>query len=229
MKDWIRKRASEMKDWTRKRIFEMKNRVWNYRIGLALLVMLLAQVPFVVFKITTADAAQRDLVLAIVETAQILLSSGLAVYLFSKAFELLLENWLYGKFRSNWKEVRVMYSDGFGKGTGEEYPRDPTLLLQPPVFGNPRPASPRGTDGDSLVAQSLDGKRHVITAPIVHGPVQVSFNTGYVGQSAVGEDTVVTGKWSDLQLMQVGLSGHRVTRVGFPDTLMETGQMPTRS
>ena len=218
-----------MTSWIWKRIPEMKNWVWKYRIGLALLAILLAQVPFVVFKITTSNTAERDFVFAFVETAQILLSSGLAVYLFSKAFESLLENWLYGNFRRNWKEVRVMYSDGHGKGMGEEYPRDPTLLLQPPVFDDSKPESPRHTDGDSLVAQSLDGKSHVITAPIVHGPVEVSFNTGYVGQSAVGEKTVVTGKWSGLQLMQVGFSGRRLTRVGFPDTLVRLGEVPTKS
>lgn len=218
-----------MTSWIGKRIIKMKNWAWKYRIGLALLVILLAQIPFVVFKITTSDAAERDFVSAFVETAQILLSSGLAVYLFSKAFESLLENWLYGNFRRNWKEVRVMYSDGFGKGMGEEYPRDPTLLLQPPVFDDSTPESPRRTDSDSLVAQRLDGKSYVITAPIVHGPVEVSFNTGYVGQSAAGENTMVTGKWSDLQLMQVGPSGHRLTRVGFPDTLVRTGTAPTKS
>lgn len=218
-----------MTSWIRKRIPEMKNWVWKYRIGLVLLAILLAQVPFVVFKITTVDAAERDLVSAFLETAQILLSSGLAAYLFSKGFESLLENWLYGRFRRNWKEVRVMYSDGFGKGMGAEYPRDPTLLLQSPVFDDSKPESPRHTDSDALVAQRLDGKSYVITAPIVHGPVEVSFNTGYVGQSAVGENTVVTGKWSDLQLMQVGPSGHRLTRVGFPDTLVRLGKAPTNS
>ena len=218
-----------MTSWIRKRISEMKNWVWKYRIGLALLVILSAQVPFVVFKITNADAAERDLVFAFVETAQILLSSGLAVYLFSKAFESLLENWLYGKFRRNWKEVRIFYSDGFGKGMGMEYPRDPTILIQAPMLDDAVPESPRHTDGEDLVVQSLDGKNHVITAPIIHGPVEVSFNTGYVGQSAVGENTVVTGKWSDLQLMRVGPSGHRVTRVGFPDTLVTTGKAPTKS
>ena len=218
-----------MTSLNRKQIIKMKNWVWKHRIGLVLLAILLAQVPFFVFKITTANAAERDLVSAFFETAQILLSSGLAAYLFSKGFESLLENWLYGNFRRNWKEVRVIYSDGFGQGTGEEYPRDPTLLLQPPVFDDSNPESPRHTDGDSLVAQSLDGKNNVITASTVHGPVEVSFNTGYVGQSAVGENTVVTGKWSELQLMQVGPSGHRLTRVGFPDTLVRTGTAPTKS
>ena len=94
-----------MKSWARERVAEVKNWIWKYRIGLALLVILSAQVPFVIFKITTAEAAERDLVVPFVEMAQILFSSGLAVYLFSKAFESLLENWLYGKFRRNWKEV----------------------------------------------------------------------------------------------------------------------------
>ena len=49
------------------------------------------------------------------------------------------------------------------------------------------------------------------------------FNTGYVGQPGADVNTRATGKWSDLQLMQVGPSRHKVTRVGFPDTLVLVG------
>ena len=199
----------------------MKNYIWKYRIVLGLLVILLMQVPFVALKLTTAD---RDFVDILIETAQILISSGLVGYLFSKVFESFLENRMYGGFRRNWKEVRVMYSDGVFKGMGETYPRDPTLLIQPPSFVDPRPESPRFTDEDSLVAQNLGGRSYVITAPIMHGPMSVSFNTGYVNQSVAEENTLVTGKWSDLQLMQIGPSGHRITRVGFPDTLITLGR-----
>ena len=202
----------------------MKNYIWKNRIVLGLLVILLVQLPFVALKLTISD---QKSVYALVEAAHILLSSGLAGYLFSKTFESFLENRLYGGFRRNWKEVRVMYSDGFYKGMGEAYPREPTLLIQPPSFDISGSDSPRYTDKDSLVAQSLNGRSYVITAPIVHGPMSVSFNTGYVGQPVAGEDTSVTGKWSDLQLIQIGPSGCRITRVGFPDTLITLGKART--
>ncbi len=59
----------------------------------------------------------------------------------------------------------------------------------------------------------------------MHGPVCVSFNTGYVGESA-GETTVDTGKWSELQLMKVGTPGHRMLRAEFPGTLITLGKIP---
>ena len=195
----------------------MKNSIWEYRIVLGLLVILSIQAPFVVFKLTSADQNALD---AFIEVAQILLTSGLAGFLFSKAFESLLEKKLYGGLRRNWKEVRVMYSDGVGKGMGDTYPREPTLLIQPPIQ-DAGPESIQHTDKDSLVAQSLDGRSHVFAAPIVHGPMSISFNTGYVGQSVADEDTLVTGKWSELQLMQVGSPGHKITTAGFPDTLIK--------
>lgn len=112
----------------------MKNYAWKHRITLGLLVILLVQVPFVLFKLTTAPA-DRDSIDVFVEVMHILISSGLAGYLFSKTFESFLENNLYGGFlRRNWKEVRVMYSDDVHKGMGEAYPREPTLLIQPPVL-----------------------------------------------------------------------------------------------
>ena len=202
----------------------MKNYVWKHRIVLVLLAILFVQVPFVMIKLTTAD---RDVVDAIAEAAQILFSSGLAGYLFSKTFESLLEKKLYGGFRQSWKEVRVMYSDGVFKGMGEAYPREPTLLIQPPVFDDARSASPRDTSKEALFAQSRDGRKRSITAPIMHGPMSISFNTGYVGRPGADENTWATGHWSDMQLMQVGFSGHKITRVGFPDTLVQLARAET--
>lgn len=180
----------------------MQNYFWKHRIVLVLLVILLVQVPFVLAKLMTSD---QKPVYAIIEAAQILLSSGLAGYLFSKTFESLLERRLYGGFRRDWKDVRVMYSDEAFQGMGDAYPREPTLLIRPPVFGSSR------TDSSS------------------HGPMSVSFNTAYVGQPAAGEGTWVTGKWSELQLMRVDLAGHTVTSVGFPDTLVTLGKTRTGS
>ena len=179
----------------------MKNYIWRHRIVLGLLVILLTQVPFVMFKLRTAD---RDFVGTLVEAAHILFSSGLAGYLFSKAFESLLGRNLYGGLRRNWQEVRVMYSAGGLKGLGDAYPREPTLLIQPPAFDDTGSKSPESTSKDLLFAQSIDGSNHCITASTVHGPMSISFNTGYVGRPGAGEQTWATGKWSELQLMQAG-------------------------
>jgi len=200
----------------------MKNFVWKHRIVLGLLVILSVQVPFVAFKLTTAE--HRDAIGAFVEIAHILLTSGLAGYLFSKAFESWLDKGLYGRLRQNWREVRVMYSDGLGKGTGEAYPREPTLLIQAHPFDDSRAQSREHTAEDPLFARSQDGSSHMITAPLMHSPMSMSFNNGYVGQPAAGESTFVTGKWSELQLMRVGLPGMRLVRAGFPDTLVTKAQ-----
>lgn len=182
------------------------------------LFILLLQVPFVFLKLTIVDP---DFGNRLLETLQILVSSGLVASLFSKGFDSFLENWMYGGFRRNWKEVRVMYSDDALKGTGRGYPREPTLLIQPPV--GQMGAAPELFRKDSLVARNLDGKICVITAPIVHGPMLISFNTGYVGQPVAGEGTKIEGKWSQLQLMQVGPTEISTTQVGFPDTLYTSG------
>lgn len=202
----------------------MKNYIWKHRIVLGLLVILLVQVPFVAFKLTAADRETLD---AFVEIAHVLFTSGLAGYLFSKTFESLLEKRLYGGLRRNWKEVRVMYSDGWGKGMGEAYPREPTLLIQAPAFEDPGSESSEYRPENPLFAQGRDGSSNFITAPIMHGPMSISFNNGYVGQPAAGENTYVTGKWSELQLMQVGPPEHKFTRAGFPDTLITLGRAPT--
>ena len=202
----------------------MKNRIWKHRIVIGLLVILLVQVPFVWLKLIISD---QKSIYALIEAVHILLSSGLAGYLFSKTFESFLENKLYGGFRRNWKEVRVMYSNFLGKGTGDAYPREPTLLIQSPIYENLGPDAPPRHDENPLFAQSLDGRSHAITAPIVHGPMSVSFNAGYVGKPASGENTFATGQWSELQLMQVGLPGHQRLRAGFPDSLVTVGRIST--
>ena len=195
----------------------MKNYLWKHRIAVVLLAIILVQVPFVFLKLKISD---QEPVYALVEAAHILLSSGLAGYLFSKTFESFLEKGLYGSYlRRNWKEVRVMYSDEVFKGMGDAYPREPTLLIQPPPVT--RSESPRCTDANPLFALDRDGKGCGITALTMHGPMSVSFNTGYVGQPSADENTRATGKWSELRLMQAGFPGY--VTVGFPDTLIELG------
>ena len=156
----------------------MKNSVWKHRIVLGLLVILSVQVPFVVFKLTTGE--HRDALDTVIEIAHILLTSGLAGYLFSRTFESLLDDKLYGRLRRNWKEVRVMYSDDLGKGMGDAYPREPTLLIQAPLFEDSGADSREYRSEGSLFAQRQDGSRYMITAPVMHGPMSMSFNSGYV-------------------------------------------------
>ena len=104
---------------------------------------------------------------------------------------------------------------------GDAYPREPTLLLQTPSL---EPEGPQDKLEGLLLAQDGKGGLRNITAPFVHGPVCLSFNTGYVGQPAEGESTWVTGHWSELQLLQIGPTEFQVTRVGFPDTLITLGR-----
>ena len=198
----------------------MKNFVWRHRIALVLLVLLAVQGPFIALKLAAGeDEAPHPLA----EVGHVLISSGLAAYLFSRRFDSTLERYLYGGLREHWKEVRVLYSDGLGRGAGDAYPREPTLLLQSPPF---EPSDSQHVREDLLWARDRFGGWQNITAPFVHGPVCLSFNTGFVGQPAVGENTRVTGRWSELQLMQVGPAEHQVTRVGFPDTLITVGSAP---
>ncbi|MDE2827723.1 MAG: hypothetical protein OXL40_10530 [Bacteroidota bacterium] len=200
----------------------MKNHIWKHRKWLVGLFFLLIQVPFIVLKLNTSDP---DLEKILLETVQIFVSSGLVGYLFATGFDSFLEKRMYGGIRRKWKEVRVMYSSDPIKGMGEAYPRDPTLLIQPPVYH--MGTAPEDVRKDSLFAQDRDGKSCNITPPIMHRPMSVCFNTGYVGQPIAGEDTRITGKWSDLQLMQVGPSGFRIAQVGFPDTLVTLGTART--
>ena len=226
MKNWAWKRVSEIRDWKRKRIFGAKNWIWNHRIWLALLAILLLQAPFVIVKMTIVDATERDLVIPFVETGQILLSSALVVYLVSKKFDSLLEIWLYGTFRRGWKEVRVMYSENMmGKGLGEEYPRDPTLLIQAPVFDDSKFGSYQTLRENILWVPKSKEEGQYMTSVQMKGPMLVSFNAGQLRHQLDNEGIHVTGKWSDLQLMQVGI-GTKFTKVGFPDTLIESMEPP---
>lgn len=55
-----------------------------------------------------------------------------------------------------------------------------------------------------LLALGCDGSRNAITAPVIHGPVSISFNNGYLGPPAAGETTWVTGHWVAMQEVRVG-------------------------
>ena len=194
----------------------MQDYLWRHRIVVVLVLLLAAQVPFIVLILAPLGGGTPH---PITEVGHVVVTSGLAAYLFSKRFESWLEHRLYGGLRKQWKEVRVMYSDGVGKGLGKAYPREPTILLQAPVFHVEAPEQER-RGGMPLDREGYSPMP--VNAPYMHGPVCMSFNTGYVGEPAAGENTRATGKWSDLRLMQVGFpgSGHMLTVVGFPNTLI---------
>ncbi len=198
----------------------MQDYLWRHRIVVMLVLLLAVQVPFIVLRLAPPGGGTPH---SITEVGHVVVTSGLAAYLFSKRFESWLEHRLYGGLRKQWKEVRVMYSEEMGKGVGEAYPREPTILLQAPDFHLEAPEQERRG------GMPLDREGHSprpVTAPYMHGPVSVSFNTGYVGEPTAAENTWATGKWSDLRLMQVGFpgSGHMLTVAGFPDTLITLGR-----
>ena len=108
---------------------------------------------------------------------------------------------------------------------GDAYPREPTLLIQAHTFERPGAEDTSYTPEVPLFALSRNGGIRAITAPAMHGPVCMSFNSGFVGRPADGETTWVTGTWSELQIMQVGFPEMKLTRVGFPDTLITLGRV----
>ena len=65
----------------------------------------------------------------------------------------------YRGTRDHWQEVRVFYSPTFrGRGVGNVYPRDPTLLMHTPMIWNPDPNK------------------------VQDRPLEIWFNDGYVGK-----------------------------------------------
>ena len=123
----------------------MQDYVWRHRIVLVLVLLLAVQAPFIVLRLASADGGTPH---PIAEVGHVVVTSGLAAYLFSKRFESWLEHRLYGGLRKQWKEVRVMYSDGLGKGMGEAYPGSRPFCYRPRSFtlkrlsGSASPACP---------------------------------------------------------------------------------------
>ena len=178
-----------MSEEEEKRVAEF---VWKHRVPLGLFVILALQAPLVWLKPTLDDGGTPK---AFVEIAHVLVTSGLLGYLFSKRFEALLRNRLYGFVQKDWQEVSVFYSqDGRARGMGPDYPREPTLLIQRPMWS-------RFEKADSSV--------------FVGGvPMGMSFNSGYEGKPVEGEETYLNGKWSELRRINA-----RYGDVGFPDSL----------
>ena len=126
----------------------------------------------------------------VVEVGHVVLTSGLAAYLLSRGFEGYLGRRLYKGLREDWKEVRASYTQRPFRGTGPEYPRDPAILIHEPV--GPVTSYHFGTK-----------------------PMMVGFNNAFVGRLEEGQMQAATGKWSELQPMEI-MGGVKV--VGFPGT-----------
>ncbi len=199
----------------------MKELIWKYRKPLVFLALLVIQVPFFFFMPTSAA---KD---SFIRVVHVLVSSGLMSFLFSRFADRLIGKMLYKGLRRDWKEVRVIYSEGFARGTGDVYPREPTLLIQEPLLGS----SSRAEEiKGPLFAQDGNGRLHQVSAARLHRPMSLYFNNSCVGKPEEGKEVeseaggrveFATGHWSQLQLMQVGPDEKtQLVSVGFPDTLI---------
>ena len=132
---------------------------------------------------------------------------ALASWLLAVVIVAAVDHRRYGGTRDRWQEVRVFYSPTFtGRGLGEVYPREPTLLLHPAMTWNP----------DSKKMQDR--------------PVEIWFNDGYVAKPENPETPFLNGTWGPLDLIyphpfpdlrQVGVSYTRVLQRAVPSDAAE--------
>ena len=103
---------------------------------------------------------------------------ALASWLLAVVIVVLVDHRRYRATRDDWKEVRLFYSPTFtGRGLGEVYPREPTLLLHPSIMWNP------------------DSEK-------VHDrPLEIWFNDGYVAEPENPESPFLNGTWGPLDLI----------------------------
>ena len=121
---------------------------------------------------------------------------ALASWLLAVVIVAVVDHRRYRGVRDEWQEVRVFYSPTFGgRGLGEVYSREPTLLLHPPMMWKP----------------DL-GKVH-------DRPVEVWFNDGYVGEPDPPGAIFQNGTWGPMDLIhphpfpeirQVGVAHTRI-------------------
>ena len=200
----------------------MRNNIWRYRTQLRLLGIILIQIPFLLFKLLGPSLGVAQ---ALTETSQLLATSGLAVYLFTRQFESWLEEQVYGGVRRSWQEVRVYYSRSPTLlGMGSYYPREPTILISPAGLGSksgPHMSQP-------VIARTQSGGLEGIAAPLLHGPVIVHFNSSFSGEPSEPGAAFENGKWSQMRLMRDGASPPQdgFVVVGFPDTLYDAVELP---
>lgn len=120
-----------------------------------------------------------------------------ASWLLAVVIVALVDHRRYSGLRDHWQEVRVFYAPTFGgRGLGEVYPREPTLLLHPPMGWTP----------DSKAVH-----------PVGHRPVEIWFNDSYVGEPTTPESPFLNGTWGPLGLIhppryipQVGVAYTRI-------------------
>lgn len=106
---------------------------------------------------------------------------ALASWLLAIVIVAVVDHRRYRGLRDHWQEVRVLYSPTFtGRGLGEVYPHEPTLLLHQEMVWNP----------DSKKTQDR--------------PVEIWFNDGYVGESETPESPFLNGTWGPLDLINAG-------------------------
>ena len=199
----------------------MKDLIWKSRTWIMLLGLLFIQIVFFFARKETAD---HETIKPMVEVINILVTSGLFFSLTSKGFERWMERKIYGGFRKNWREVRVMYSDNVSRGAGPEFPREPTLLIHPPihsVFSN------ESEEKNFLHAYDRKGQSIVFTAIQENDPLLMSFNNSYVGIAKKGDKK--TGKWSEMEIMlSEVMSKTKIVRVGFPQSSLDIQPLEDR-
>ena len=119
---------------------------------------------------------------------------ALASWLLAVVIVAVVDHRRYKGVRDDWQEVRVFYSPEFrGRGLGEVYPREPTLLLHPAMMWKP------------------DLKK-------VHDrPVEIWFNDGYVGEPDTSAAIFQNGTWGPLDVIYPG-PFHNIRQVGVAHT-----------
>ena len=119
---------------------------------------------------------------------------ALASWLLAVVIVAVVDHRRYRGVRDEWQEVRIFYSPTFGgRGLGGAYPREPTLLLHPPMMWKP----------DLKKTQDR--------------PIEVWFNDGYVGEPETPESPFQNGTWGPLDLIYPGPFPN-IRRVGIAHT-----------
>ena len=132
----------------------------------------------------------------------LVIPGALASWLLAVVIVAVVEHRRYRGDQDHWQEVRVLYSPTFrGRGLGEVYPREPTLLMHPAMMWDP----------DSKKSQDR--------------PVEIWFNDGYVAEPDDPDSPHLNGTWGPLDLIypypypdmhQVGVAYTRILQQRVP-------------
>ena len=102
----------------------------------------------------------------------LVIPGALASWLLAVVIVAVVDHRRYRGVRDDWQEVRVFYSPTYrGRSLAEVHPRDPTLLLHPPMMWGP----------DLKKTQDR--------------PVEIWFNDGYVGEPETPGSFFHDGTW----------------------------------